>query len=65
METNHLTKRIEDLRSETNARFADLRQDMNARFTGVQQQLSTLQWTTNMWLGIITLLIIAFKFIKF
>ena len=76
METNHLTKRIEDLRSETNARMSELRSDMNARLGEMSQRLGdvrdemnqrmrSMEWTMHIWFGLLTLLILLFKFIKF
>jgi hypothetical protein len=39
-------------------RFGELREDMNTRFR-------TFSWQMNVWFGLLTLLIILFKFLRF
>lgn len=54
-----------ELRADMNTRFVELREDMNTRFTAVDQRIKTLNWSMTVWLSLLTLLIVLFKFLRF
>jgi len=72
-----LSKRIDDLKDNMNQRFHELRadmnkrfgvvdrrfDDMNQRFNDIEKRFSLFTWTITSWLGLLTILIVLFKFI--